>query len=108
MKNIANINQMDYDKVNFYLEDQMKSSDMIRALCKKQKVSLAELARRINQKPQNFSKKLNRDTVTLDEMLEIANVMGVSYEQAFILKSGEKIQIQSTDKAFIERKENNG
>ena len=73
----------------------MKSSDMIRILCKKQHVSLAELARRIGQKPQNFFKKLNRDTVTLDEMLDIADVMGVSYEQAFILKNGEKIQIGS-------------
>lgn len=73
----------------------MKSSDMIRILCKKQNVSLAELARRIGQKPQNFSKKLNRDTVTVDEMLDIADVMGVSYEQAFILKNGEKIKIGS-------------
>lgn len=59
---------------------------------------MSELARRIGQTPQNFAKKLNRDTVTLDEMLEIADVLGVSYEQAFVLDNGERIQIKSTEK----------
>lgn len=76
----------------------MKSSDMIRELCKKQNIPMSELARRIGQTPQNFAKKLDRDTVTLDEMLEIAAALGVSYEQAFILEDGEKIQMGSVDK----------
>ena len=75
----------------------MKSSDLIRELCKKQNISLSELARRIGQTPQNLSKKLSRDTVTLDEMIEIASVLGVSYEQSFVLENGEKIQTGNID-----------
>ena len=47
----------------------MKTSDMIRELCNKKNISVSELARRIGQTPQNFGKKLKRDTVTLEERL---------------------------------------
>ncbi len=70
----------------------MKSSDLIRELCRKQNISLSELARRIGQTPQNLSKKIRRDTVTIDEMIEIADVLDVTYEQSFVLKNGEKIR----------------
>ena len=71
----------------------MTTSDMIRALCEKQNISLAELSRRIGQTPQNFNKKLNRGTVYFDEMVEIAEAVGVGYEQAFVLPDGEKISL---------------
>ena len=45
----------------------MTTSDMIRTLCEKQNISLAELSRRIGQTPQNFNKKLKRGTVSFDE-----------------------------------------
>lgn len=41
----------------------MTTSDMIRELCEKKNISLAELCRRIGQTPQNFNKKLQRGTV---------------------------------------------
>lgn len=69
----------------------MTSSDMVRELCEKMNISLAELCRRIGQTPQNFNKKLKRGTVSFEEMMEIAEVLGVGYEQAFILPDGEKI-----------------
>lgn len=69
----------------------MTTSDMIRALCEKKNISLAELCRRIGQTPQNFNKKLKRGTVSFEEMMEIAEALGVGYEQAFILSDGEKI-----------------
>lgn len=72
----------------------MTTSDMIRELCEKKNISLAELARRIGQSPQNFNKKLKRGTVSFDEMVEIAGTLGVIYEQAFIFQNGEKIQMQ--------------
>lgn len=50
----------------------MTSSDMVRELCEKMNISLAELCRRIGQTPQNFNKKLKRGTVSFDEMMEIA------------------------------------
>ena len=71
----------------------MTTSDMIRALCEKQNISLAELSRRIGQTPQNFNKKLKRGTVFFDEMVEIAEAVGVGYEQAFVLPDGEKISL---------------
>lgn len=73
----------------------MTTSDMIRELCEKQNISLAELCRRIGQTPQNFNKKLKRGTVSFGEMMTIAEVLGVGYEQAFILSEGEKVGISN-------------
>lgn len=72
----------------------MTTSDMIRELCEKQNISLAELSRRIGQTPQNFNKKLKRGTISFEEMMAIAEALGVGYEQAFVLPDGEKIEIQ--------------
>lgn len=73
----------------------MKTSDMIRELCDKKNISVSELARRIGQTPQNFGKKMKRDTVTLNELKQIADVMEVTFEQSFILQDGEKIKISN-------------
>lgn len=70
----------------------MTTSDMIRTLCEKQNISLAKLSRRIGQTPQNFNKKLKRGTVSFDEMMKIAEAVGVGYEQAFVLPDGGKIK----------------
>lgn len=70
----------------------MTTSDMIRTLCEKQNISLAELCRRIGQTPQNFNKKLKRGTVSFDEMIEIAEAVSVGYEQAFVLPDGIRIK----------------
>jgi len=72
----------------------MTSSDMIRELCEKQNISLAELCRRIGQTPQNFNKKLKRGTVSAEEMIIISDVLDVKYEQVFILSNGEKIGLK--------------
>lgn len=71
----------------------MTTSDMIRELCEKQNITLAELCRRIGQTPQNFNKKLKRGTVSFEEMNEIAEVLGVGYVQAFILADGKRIGV---------------
>lgn len=73
----------------------MQTSDMIRQLCKKKNVSLAELCRRIGQTPQNFNKKLKRETVSFQEMVVIADALDVAYEQAFILPNGESIKMNN-------------
>lgn len=72
----------------------MTTSDMIRQLCEKMNISLAELCRRIGQTPQNFNKKLKRGTVSFEEMVAIAEALGVGYEQAFVLPDGEKISFK--------------
>lgn len=71
----------------------MTTSDMIRELCVKQNISLAELCRRIGQTPQNFNKKLQRGTVSFEEMMAIAEALNVKYEQAFVLADGTKISM---------------
>lgn len=73
----------------------MTTSDMIRELCDKQNISIAELCRRIEQTPQNFNKKLKRGTVSFSEMLAIADALDVRYEQVFILPNGERVGIKS-------------
>ena len=73
----------------------MTTSDMIRELCEKQNISLAELCRRIGQTPQNFNKKLKRGTVSFEEMMTIAEALKVEYEQAFILPDGSEIKAGS-------------
>ena len=71
----------------------MTTSDMVRELCVKHNISLAELCRRIGQTPQNFNKKLQRGTVSFEEMMKIAEALGVGYEQAFVLPDGNKIGV---------------
>lgn len=70
----------------------MTTSDMIRNLCNQMNISVAELARRIGQTPQNFNKKLKRETVTLDELITIADVLGIRFEQVFTLPDGSEIK----------------
>ena len=73
----------------------MTTSDMIRELCDRMNISLAELCRRIGQTPQNFNKKLQRGTVSSEAMAKIAEALDVGYEQAFVLSDGEKIEINT-------------
>ena len=73
----------------------MSTSDMIRELCDKQNVSLSEVARQIGQSRQNLYKKLLRDTLTIDEIKQIADVLGVKFEQSFTLPSGEQLKIEN-------------
>ena len=73
----------------------MTTSDMIRQLCVKMDISVSELARKIGQSPQNFNKKLLRETVSFSELLGIADALGIRYEQAFILPTGIRIEAGS-------------
>lgn len=70
----------------------MTTSEQIRVLCVRTGTSLSELARRIDQTPQNFSAKLKRNTVTQNELNQIAKVLGVTYEQYFVLSNGEQVK----------------
>lgn len=70
----------------------MTTSEQIKVLCVRTGVSLSELARRINQTPQNFHAKLKRNTVTQSELCQIAQVLGAKYEQYFVLENGEQIR----------------
>lgn len=69
----------------------MTTSEQIRVLCVRTGISLSELARRINQTPQNFNAKLKRNTITQEELAQIAKVLDSQYEHYFVLPNGEKI-----------------
>ncbi len=70
----------------------MTTSEQIRVLCVRAGISLSELARRIDQTSQNFNAKLKRNTVTQEELNQIAKVLGATYEQYFVLPNGEQIK----------------
>ena len=44
----------------------MTISEQIKVLCVRQKISLAELARRLGTTPQNFNAKLKRESFTVE------------------------------------------
>jgi len=73
----------------------MNTSNLIKNLCKEKGISVAELARRIGQTPQNFNKKLKRETVSTEELMMIAEELGVVFEQSYILENGEKLTISN-------------
>ena len=70
----------------------MTTAEQIRVLCVRSGISLSELSRRIEQSPQNFNAKLKRNTVSQAELMKIADALGITYEQYFVLSNGEKIQ----------------
>lgn len=69
----------------------MTTSEQIRVLCVRTGISLSELARRIDQTPQNFNAKLKRNTLTQEEIQQIAQVLNARFEQYFLLENGEKV-----------------
>lgn len=64
------------------------TSYMIREACKNMNISIAELARLINQLPQNLDKKLKHDTASAKEIILLQNFWILFYEQRFILNDG--------------------
>lgn len=73
----------------------MNTSNLIKSLCKEKGISVAELSRRIGQTPQNFNKKMKRETVSTEELMMIANELGVVFEQSYILENGERLTISN-------------
>ena len=73
----------------------MSTSEMIREICRLQNISMSELARRIGQSRQNLYKKLLRETLTIEELKQIADALGVKFEQSFTLPSGEQFKIEN-------------
>jgi transcriptional regulator with XRE-family HTH domain len=54
-------------------------------------ISQAQLARDIGMTPQNFNRKIKRDTFTADELAAIASVLGAVYKNYFEFPDGTKI-----------------
>ena len=69
----------------------MTVSEQVKVLCVRCNISEAELARRIGKSPQSLNAKLKRGTMTVEEMENIAMVLGVEFKRFFILKNGDMI-----------------
>ena len=69
----------------------MTISEEIRMLCGRLSISIAELARRTGQSPQNLSSKLKRGSFTVSELEVIAKATGTTYKRCFILDNGEEV-----------------
>jgi transcriptional regulator with XRE-family HTH domain len=67
-------------------------SDQIRILCAHLKISQAKLAKASGMSPQNFNNKLRKNSLTPDELKQIAKSVGCRYIGAFILPDGEEIE----------------
>ena len=73
----------------------MTTAKLIKFLYKQQNISVAGLGRRIGQSRKNLYKKLQRDTLTIDEIKQIADALGVKFEQSFTLPGGEQFKIEN-------------
>lgn len=69
----------------------MTISEQIKVLCVRSDISVAELARRIGTTPQNFNRKMKRESFTIAELEDIAGAVNSSFERKFVLKNGEKV-----------------
>ena len=69
----------------------MTISEQIKVLCVRQNISLAELARRLGKSPQSFNSKMKRESFTVEELEQIADVTGSKFERKFILMDGEEV-----------------
>lgn len=69
----------------------MKVSEKIKILAVMNHISVAEIARRLNTSPQSFSGKLKRESFTIKDLEDIADVVGVQFDYSFIFKDGKKV-----------------
>ena len=79
---------------NPYTEEKrsyMTISEQIKVLLVRCGVSEAELARRLGKSPQNFNAKMRIKSFTVEDLEQIADVLGVSFKRSFILPNGEEI-----------------
>lgn len=56
---------------------------------------MAELCGCTDQIPPSFNKKLKRETVSYEKMIEIADALNVGYEHVLILPNAEKIEFHT-------------
>ena len=69
----------------------LKVSEQIKILCVRNDISVSELARRIGTSPQNLNARLKRESFTISDLEQIANVMGCTFERRFVLENGDVI-----------------
>lgn len=66
----------------------MNTEQKIRAACGYVGISMSELARKIGQSPQNLRQKIKRDSLTPEEMEQIASALGGTWHAEFRFPDG--------------------
>lgn len=72
----------------------MTTAEIVKELCRENSISLAKLASAMGQSRQNLYQKLKRNSISAEEMEQISDILGVSYEQSFVMPDGTRIQIK--------------
>lgn len=70
----------------------MRISEQIKILCVRENISVAELARRMGQSPQNLNAKLKRESFNIAELEKIAETVNATFERNFVLHNGDIIK----------------
>ena len=71
----------------------MRIDNELKILAVKTDMTITEMGRRMDKSPQAFSQKIKRGTFTLDDLQEIAIATGSTFECAFVLPNGDRIEI---------------
>ena len=69
----------------------MTTEELVKKVCKEKGISVARLAAKLGQSRQNFCKKLQRDTLTVEEWERAAQILDVTFDQAFVLPDGTRM-----------------
>ena len=72
-------------------EGEKMRKEQIKTALKKSGYTAQEVAAALNTSPQNFSKKLNRETLTDQELSLIAATIGAEYKSVFIFPDGVEV-----------------
>ena len=70
---------------------ELTTSEQIRMVLMKKKLTIGALANMLGQSRQNFSIKLSRDNFSIAELKAIAKVLEIEFESKFIFPDGTKI-----------------
>lgn len=70
----------------------LSTSEKIKIMMKRRKMTLKDLAENTNQSSSNLSNKMSRDNFSENEIREIASALGCEYETYFVMRdTGEKL-----------------
>ena len=70
----------------------LSTSEKIKIMMKRRKMTLKDLAENTNQSSSNLSNKLSRDNFAENEIREIASALDCEYETFFVMRdTGEKL-----------------
>jgi len=81
----------------------MRISNLIRQVCKDMNISLAELARRTEQTPQNLSMKLKRESISFEEFQRYMQILNVKIDFNLVYPDGNTPALFEDDERVMQR-----